>query len=93
MIPADLWERVRTQQFETTRIGGLLSRKECAVPARVGILAMTLFDEQGHTQRLIVRAFLAQTTKVPLILGFQDCLEKSTMHVSFPHDDAWLAFG
>ncbi len=92
LIPADLWERVRTQQFETTRIGGLLSRKECAGPARVGILAMTLLDQQGHTQRLTVRAFLAQTTEVPLILGFQDCLEKATVHLSFPRNEAWLEF-
>jgi len=63
LVPSDLWERVRTQQFETTRIGGLLARKECAVPARVGILAMTLLDPQGHSKRLTVRAFLAQTTK------------------------------
>ena len=92
LIPSDLWERVRTQQFETTRIGGLLSRKECAVPARVGILAMTLFDPEGHKQRLTVRAFLAQTTEIPLILGFQDCLEKATMYLSFLHSEAWLEF-
>ncbi|MDP3723892.1 MAG: hypothetical protein Q8R91_10445 [Candidatus Omnitrophota bacterium] len=92
LIPSDLWERVRTQQFETTRIGGLLARKECAVPARVGILAMTLLDQQGHRQRLTVRAFLAQTTEVPLILGFQDCLEKATAHLSYPRKEAWLEF-
>ena len=92
LIPADLWEQVRTQQFETTRIGGLLARKECAIPARVGILAMTLLDPQGHRQRLTVRAFLAQTTEVPLILGFQDCLEKATVHLSFPRNEAWLDF-
>jgi hypothetical protein len=58
----------------------------------VGILAMTLLDQQGHTQRLTVRAFLAQTTEVPLILGFQDCLEKATVHLSFPRNEAWLEF-
>ena len=92
LIPSDLWEQVRTQQFETTRIGGLLARKECAIPARVGILAMTLLDPQGHRQRLTVRAFLAQTTHVPLILGFQDCLEKATVHLSFPRNEAWFEF-
>ena len=92
LIPSDLWEKVRTQQFEATRIGGLLARKECAIPARVGILSMTLLDQHGHRQRLTVRAFLAHTTEVPLILGFQDCLEKATLHLSFPRDAAWLEF-
>jgi hypothetical protein len=93
LIPSDLWERVRTQQFETTRIGGLVSRQECAVPAHLGILTMTLLDPQGHRQRLTVRAFLAHTTDVPLILGFQDCLEKTTLHVAVPRNEAWLEFG
>ena len=93
LIPSDLWEKVRTQQFEATRIGGLMSQKECAIPARVGILSMTLLDPHGRRYRLTVRAFLAQTTKVPLILGFQDCLEKATVHLSFPRDEAWLEFG
>ena len=92
LIPSDLWEQVQTQQFEATRIGGLMSKKECAIPARVGILAMTLLDPHGHRQRLTVRAFLAQTTDVPLILGFQDCLEKATVHLSCPRNEAWLEF-
>ena len=93
LIPSDLWARVRTQQFETTQIGGLLARKECAVPARVGILRMTLLDPEGHRQRLSVRAFLAESTDVPLILGFQDCLEKASLHMNFPRNAAWLEFG
>ena len=92
LIPSDLWEQVRTQQFESTQIGGLMAQKECAIPARVGILSMTLLDPQGHQRRLTVRAFLAQTTDIPLILGFQDCLEKATMHLSFPRKEAWLDF-
>ena len=92
LIPSDIWGRVRTQQFEATRIGGLFSRRECAVPARLGILAMTLLDPQGRRHRLTVRAFLAQTTDVPLILGFQDCLEKAILHVDAPHRQARLDF-
>jgi hypothetical protein len=92
LVPSDLWEQVRTQQFEATRIGGLMMQKDCAIPGRVGILSLTLLDPAGHQERLTVRAFLAQTTEVPLILGFQDCLEKATVHLSFPHDEAWLEF-
>ena len=92
LIPSDLWEQVRTQRFEAARIGGLMTRKDCAIPGRLGILSMALLDPQGHQHSLTVRAFLAQTTEVPLILGFQDCLEKATAHVSFPHNEAWLEF-
>ncbi|MBI4597448.1 MAG: hypothetical protein HY737_03500 [Candidatus Omnitrophica bacterium] len=92
LIPSDLWQQVRTQQFETTQVGGLVGRKECAVSARLGILSMTLLDPQGHRQRLTVRAFLAHTSDVPLILGFQDCLEKATVHVALPRHEAWLEF-
>lgn len=92
LIPADLWGRVRTQQFESTPVGGLSGRKECAVPARLGILRMTLLDSEGHQQRLTARAFLAQTTDVPLVLGFFDCLEKATVHIAYPRNEAWLEF-
>ena len=92
LIPSDLWEQVRNQPFESTRIGGLLARKECVIPARVGILSMPLLDPQGHRHRLTVRTFLAQTTDVPLILGFQDCLEQATLHASFSRNEAWLQF-
>lgn len=92
LVPSDLWEQVRTQRFEATRIGGLMTQKDCAISGHLGILAMTLLDPQNRQHHLTVRAFLAQTTEVPLILGFQDCLEKATAHVSFPRNDAWLEF-
>ena len=92
LIPSDIWERVRTQQFEATHVGGLFPRRECAVPARLGILTMTLKDLQGHQHRLTVRAFLAQTTEVPLILGFQDCLEKAVLYADAPRRQARLEF-
>ena len=92
LVPSDLWMQVRTQQFEATKIGGLTARKECAIPARIGILSMTLLDPRGHRHRLTVRAFLAQTTDVPLILGFQDCLEKATLHAAALRHDTWLEF-
>jgi len=92
LVPSDLWEQVRTQQFEATRIGGLMMQKDCAIPGHVGILSMTLLDPQSRQYRLTVRAFLAQTTDVPLILGFQDCLEKATVHLSYPRHEAWLEF-
>ena len=92
LVPSDLWEKVRTQQFEATRIGGLMVQKDCAIPGRVGILSITLLDPRGCRYRLTVRAFLAQTTEVPLILGFQDCLEKATAHLSYPRNEAWLEF-
>ncbi len=69
-----------------------MMQKDCAIPGRVGMLSMALLDAHGHRYRLTVRAFLAQTTNVPLILGFQDCLEKATMHVSYPRQEAWLEF-
>ena len=53
---------------------------------------MTLLDPQSRQYHLTVRAFLAQTTEVPLILGFQDCLEKATVHLSYPRHEAWLEF-
>lgn len=92
LIPSDLWEHVRTQQFEATRIGGLMVQKACAIPGRVGILSMTLLDPHGRRYHLTVRAFLAQTTEVPLILGFPDCLEKATAHLSYPRKEAWIEF-
>ena len=92
LIPSDLWEQVRTQQFEVTRIGGLMVQKACAIPGRVGILSMTLLDPRGRRYRLTARAFLAQTPEVPLILGFQDCLEKVTAHLSYPRKEAWFEF-
>ncbi len=92
LVPSDLWQQVRTQQFEATRIGGLMVQKDCAIAGHVGILSMTLLDPHGHRYRLTVRTFLADTTNVPLILGFQDCLEKATAHVSYPHHEAWLQF-
>jgi hypothetical protein len=53
---------------------------------------MALVDSRGHRQDLTVRAFLAQTNLVPLVLGFQDCLEQATLHAAMRRNEAWLEF-
>jgi hypothetical protein len=35
-------------------------------------------------------AFLAQTDRVPLIIGFAGLLEKFKNHFDYPADEAWI---
>lgn len=70
---------------------GITKKEECSIPVDIGKITCIIVDDSGNqTKELNIFAFLAQTDKIPLILGFKDLLEKFNFVFNFNKNIAYL---
>jgi hypothetical protein len=92
VLPRCIWQPLDAEILvpETT-FGGISQRKVCQIRAAFGSVQGRLVDKEGHATRAYdFPAFLAQTDRVPLILGFAGLLEKFTNHFDYQSGEAWI---
>jgi len=78
VLPISLWERLAVEiEVEAAPLIGINDRPECQIPASLGQIRCVLTDETGQVSpELWILCFLAQTDRVPIILGFADLLSR-----------------
>jgi hypothetical protein len=77
LLPLDRWQECRIELLaEDYPLRGVVPKKECTLPVKVGKVALRLVDEKHVGKRLEVEAYLAPTNEVPLVIGFHSCLER-----------------
>lgn len=76
VIPFDIWQKAETEILTKHELTGIVPRSECKLPVLIGRIECIVIDKLGNrTGMMKVRAFLALTNQVPLVLGFKDLLE------------------
>ncbi len=82
VVPMRIWSNLPHQALEDYEIWGIVPKEECAQPVRFGTLTCRLLDRENETEDLTIKADLAYTDDIPLILGFLDLMEKAVLHVN-----------
>lgn len=91
LIPLSIWKEAEYTQLGKHEVRGIVPRPECTLPVIVGRLECRLVDNEGQrTKPLEIKAFLASTDKVSLILGFKDLLAKFAHHFDYRTDTAYI---
>lgn len=92
LIPFSIWKETEHTQLGKHEVRGIVPRPECTLPVTVGQLKCRLVDNTGHrTKPLEIKAFLASTDKVSLILGFKDVLAEFAHHIDYRTDTAYIS--
>jgi hypothetical protein len=55
-------------------------------------ITATFIDGEHISPPLVMRAYLVDTDRVPLLIGFEDVLTKCRLVSDFPDDIAYLEF-
>lgn len=77
ILPKSIWKSIKIKNIGSYDIQGISSKTECRIPCDVGRIIAQFIDESGNTSKeLEMKAFLALTDEVPLIIGFKDILSE-----------------
>ncbi|HKZ49961.1 MAG TPA: hypothetical protein VJ110_03080 [Candidatus Nanoarchaeia archaeon] len=91
VIPKKIWEGAEAKVLGSYAIRGIVSKKECEVPVKIGKITLKLIDKTGYeTEEKEILAYLAETNEVPLILGFRDLLEDFKLVLDVKTKEAYL---
>ncbi|MFQ6062939.1 MAG: hypothetical protein ACE5J9_07165 [Methanosarcinales archaeon] len=91
VIPSNIWISTRYEWLATHKMYGIVPREECELPVDIGKLICVLIDREGNFSNAIeIRAYLAPSDEIPLVIGFKDLLEKFKLNISVPEDEYYL---
>ncbi len=88
LLPADVWKDAEYDLIGSVRIGGVVPRDECRVPAKLARLTCALSDGVQLIGPLNIHAYLAESDEVPLLLGVSDLIESGELRVAIRQNQA-----
>lgn len=91
LIPRSLWRELPVRIIDTHYVRGVIPRKECSLPVRIGEVDCMVIDEEMNSlgpHRMT--AFLADADDVPLLLGFRDMLASVRLVADHGTGEAFL---
>lgn len=92
LIPASLWPVLRSRRLLNVPLRGIAPHPEAAIRTTLAQVTVTLIDARSSSPPLTLLAALAETERVPLILGWAGCLDRAKLVVNAPRRTAWLEF-
>ncbi|HFD39511.1 MAG TPA: hypothetical protein ENJ31_06645 [Anaerolineae bacterium] len=90
IIPFRIWGQCAIKQLGQDTIRGLVDRDECDLEVTAAQVTCALTDGASITDDIRIRADLAPTSEMPLILGFKDLLERAELCCNYQSGVAYL---
>ena len=91
VLPEKIWKVAERKVILDYELRGINPRPECAILAQLAEITCTLYDSSGnHSDDLLMPSLLAQSNKVPLILGFAGLLSKFEVRFNYQAESAYL---
>ena len=92
VIPATVWAPLRVTRLFPAPLRGLIPKASATVPAQLARVSAVLTDEERVSPPLELTAMLVEEPDVPLILGWEGCLDQTKLFLDSAHNLAWLEF-
>ncbi|MDP2913101.1 MAG: hypothetical protein Q8N91_03740 [Candidatus Omnitrophota bacterium] len=83
VFPASIQEKCDARLLYKTKISGIVPDKACSLSAKLCLLTFRLSDKYSVTKPIESKAYIADSDKIPLILGFADFLEKFDISIRY----------
>ena len=91
LIPQDIWQDCRYLKLRDDVIRGVVPKPDCELPVIDGVVACILQDDAGQMSELLtIRAHLAHSKDVPLLIGFSGLLDRADVCFSVKRNEAYL---
>ncbi|MBM4466207.1 MAG: hypothetical protein FJ014_11750 [Chloroflexi bacterium] len=85
-----MWQGYPVLKLRDATVRGIIDRAECALEVIDGVIGATLTDGESTSEALTIRAHLAHTDDIPLLLGFSGLLDRADVHFSVERREAYL---
>ncbi len=90
LIPKRMWQGYPVLKLKDTTVRGIIDRPECALEVIDGVIGTILTDGESTSEPLTIRAHLAHTDNIPLLLGFSGLLDRADVCFSVNRSEAYL---
>ncbi len=90
VIPFHIWSMLEIKKIKEYSVSGIVPKKECILPVTIGEISCFLLDEEQSTNEIRVKAYLAHSDEIPLIIGFKDLLDRFGLYLNFRENIAYL---
>ena len=89
ILPFYLWKKLNVKIIAEHETSGVVP--DISIPVSVGYVTANIIDEHGNISNDVrFLSYLAHTSKVPLILGMRDVVEKFNLNILFSQNKAYL---
>jgi len=93
LLPRSVWREIETDILTPLLpLRGLAPQKKAIVKGQLAEIACRFADSKSRSPAFPLRAYLANTDRVPLIIGFEDALTECKLFSDFPNEVAYLEF-
>lgn len=90
LIPRRMWQDYPILRLKDTTVKGIVDRPECVLQVIDGVIGIILTDGESTSEPLTIRAHLAHTDDIPLLLGFSGLLDRADVCFSVNRNEAYL---
>lgn len=93
VIPSPIWAECFTKIIdEDSFLSGIVPGAHHIMRTKIGIISAILTDKEGVNYPIAFRAHFAPITKIPIIIGVQDILDKAFINVDIKSKNGYLEF-
>ena len=90
LIPNDVWRRAKFDPIVKVRTAGVVNRPECTIPATLASVNCLLLHGPDRIGPLPIHALLADSDRVPLLLGVSGILDRLRVVIDISNGHAVL---
>ncbi|MBC8229349.1 hypothetical protein H8E77_07380 [bacterium] len=90
LLPLYVWKQCKVKKIRDSAIRGVVPRPECILPVTLADITCMLVDGRNKTSELPIKAQLAHTDEVPLVIGFRDLLDNVELYIDYKREAAYL---
>ena len=95
LIPLQIWRRrgIEAEAIRDSTIRGVVPLEECQLAVTLAEVKCKVVGAQHESDILSVKAHLASSDAVPLILGFKNLLDRVPLHADYQKSQAFIEVG
>lgn len=90
LLPRSAWVHADFRTIVSVRTAGVVNRPECMISATLATVQCVLLQEHERVGPLTIHALLADSDRVPLLLGMSGALDELRLVIDLPQGSASL---
>ncbi len=93
LLPKTIWEQLDIEFLGSHHVKGIVKKKECIVPVKIGLAKTKLLDEQNNqTPSFTSLVYCADSNEVPIVFGMKDALDKFKIEINAKQKQGHLIY-
>lgn len=90
LLPVRIWSKLKINFIGEHTVKGIVKRKECILPVKIGILSCKVIDDENETPWISILTYCVDSDDVPVIFGMKDALDGFKIEINTKLNEGYL---